>query len=170
MKKIQNWNVRYFKQMKNKKAQMKIQEMAFVLIALFLLFSMAFIFYVKLKSSSLERTSYELKQSKALSILDKVVAMPELSCSKSLGKESLCIDEDKLKAMNTIELNGYKELWRGIKEIKIKKIYPADEEFIVHSSEIKDYESYSSFTRICKQRYENTAFYQCSIGIVLISI
>ena len=39
---------------KNKIAQMKIQEMAFVLIALFLLFSMAFIFSIKIKSSDLE--------------------------------------------------------------------------------------------------------------------
>ena len=154
--------------MKSKKAQMKIQEMAFVLIALFLLFSMVFIFYLKIKSSDLDKTSYELKQNKALSTLGQISNMPEFSCSSALGKDSLCMDEDKLNVMEGRE--EYKGLFKGIKELKIKKIYPSEEEFQIYYSEKQDYESYAAFASICKQRYDNTGFYQCSIGIIYLSV
>ena len=153
---------------KSKKSQMKIQEMAFVLIALFLLFSMVFLFYIKLKSSDIDRTSYELKQNNALSMLGKIAAMPEFSCSSALGKDSLCMDEDKLRVMQ--DRKDYETLFKGIKEIKISKIYPSVEEFVIYSSNKEDYESYGAFTSICKQRYDNTGFYQCSMGVIHLSI
>ena len=154
---------------KNKIAQMKIQEMAFVLIALFLLFSMTFIFYLKIKSSDIEKTSYELRQNKALSILDKIAAMPELGCSSDIDKGSLCLDEDKLLAMQGFQ-EEYKVLFKGLKELKVKKIYPSSEEYVLYSSGNNDYESYSAFISLCKRKYDNTAWYQCSIGLVSVSI
>lgn len=155
------------------KSQMKIQEMAFVLIALMLLFSMVFIFYIKLKSSDIEETSYGLKQNKALSLLDRITSMPELSCSAVLGADSLCIDQDKLEIMQTNNFQEeYRDFWQNVKEIKIKKVYPDEDSFVIFSSAKPGFvnESYSSFTRICSQKYDNTGWYECSIGVVSITI
>ena len=55
-----------------KKAQMKVQEIAFVLVGLILLFSMVFIFYIKLQSPRLEQTMYEVEQERAKTLLEKL--------------------------------------------------------------------------------------------------
>ncbi len=155
-----------------KKAQMKIQEMAFVLVGLVLLFAFIFIIYIKLQSTGIEKETTELKQSHALSLLDRVIAMPELRCSAGFGAESLCIDKDKLDSMSKSEFKDkYKTLWKGVKEIKIKEIYPeSGQEYVIFSDEKQDYTEYSAFTRICKDKYEGVGWQQCSIGIVMVSV
>jgi len=165
---------------RSKKAQVKIQETAFVLLAIVLLFSLAFIFYFRIHSSRLAKEAAELQQQRAVSLLDKVAAMPELRCSMSLGfttvKEVLCIDEDKLESMTEDPfIEDYKNIWRGLLEVKITEIYPTSgKEFVLYSSEKRKEEegnrTYSTFVPLCKMEYDGDGWYKCTVGMISISI
>ncbi len=166
----------------HKKAQVKIQETAFVLLAIVLLFSLVLIFYFRIHSSRLAKEAAELQQQRALSLLDKVAAMPELRCSMSLGfttvKEVLCIDEDKLESMTDPIgpfIEDYKNIWKGLLEVKITEIYPTSgKEFVLYSSEKRKEEegnrTYSTFVPLFKMEYNEVGWYNCTVGMISISI
>lgn len=166
------------KESKDKRAQIKIQETAFVLLAIVLLFSLAFMFYFRLHSSKLAKEAAELQQQQAVSLLDKVVAMPELRCSASLGfiTEVLCIDEDKLESMKEEPfIKDYKSVWKGLLEVKVVEIYPTSEkEFVLYSREKKKGEegnrTYSTFAPLCKMEHNGVGWYKCSVGMISITI
>lgn len=164
---------------KNKKAQMKIQETAFVLLAIVLLFSLVFMFYLRLHSSKLAKEAAELQQKQAISLLNKVAAMPELRCSESLSSdfatEVLCIDEDKLESMTESFTEDYKNMWKGLREAKIVEIYPASEikkEFVLYkgSGKEKEYRTYSTFVPLCKMEHNGVGWYRCNVGMISITI
>jgi hypothetical protein len=159
---------------KSKKAQVKIQETAFVLLALMILFSLAFIFYFRLQASSLAEKGEELRQKQAISLLDKITAMPELRCSTSLGRatESLCVDKDKVRIFTSSDSafkENYEDIWKGLKNIRIMQIYPQEEEFnLYYKSEGN--ETYSTFISLCHEEYNGIGWHKCSIGMILVSI
>ena len=163
---------------RSKKAQVKIQETAFVLLAVVLLFSLAFIFYFRIHSSTLAKEAAEIEQNRAVSLLDKVAAIPELRCSMSLGfaTETLCVDEDKLESMTEEPfIEDYKNIWKGLLEVKIMEIYPTSgKEFVLYSSEKKKEEegnrTYSTFVPLCKMEYNGGGWLKCSVGMISISI
>ena len=158
----------------NKKSQIKIQETAFVLLALVILFSLAFMFYFRMQATSLTKKSEELREEWAISLLDKITGLPELRCSTSLGRatESLCVDKDKLRIFTNPNLNfteNYNKLWSGLKNVRIIQIYPEGEEFqIYYQSEGN--ETYSTFISLCHEEYNGIGWHKCSIGMVLVAI
>lgn len=157
--------------MKNKQGQMKIQEIAFVLIALMLLFSMIFIFYVRLQSADIEKKTAELRQKQALTLLDKVIAMPELRCSAGFGSEGLCIDKYKAEIMAKQEFrNSYEGLFKGVKEVRIKEIYPAGNEYVIFTKDYEGYEEYTAFTRVCEEIYEGGNTQKCILAKVSVLV
>jgi hypothetical protein len=115
--------------MKNKKAQMKIQQMAFMLIAVTLFFVFAGLFFAMIVFSDIRKTADILEERDALLLVSKLANSPEFACGNAFGSFRInCIDSDKAMALkNNIEL--YKDLkgnfW-GIEGIEIKKIYPAN--------------------------------------------
>lgn len=159
-----------------KKAQIKIQETAFVLLAIVLLFSLAFMFYFRLHSFKLAKEAAEIEQQRAVSLLDKIAAMPELRCSMSLGfaTEVLCVDEDKLKSMTEETFKkDYKNMWKGLLGAKIVEIYPTSgREFVLYEEREgeEDYRTYSTFVPLCKMEHNGVGWLKCSVGMISISI
>lgn len=121
------------RKMRNKKAQMKIQQMAFMLIAVTLFFVFAGLFFAMIVFSDIRETAEELEQRDALLLVSKLANSPEFACGNAFGSfRTNCIDADKAMALkNNIE--KYEDLrgnfW-GIDGIEIRKIYPADYEEI----------------------------------------
>ena len=151
-----------------KKGQMKIQETAFVLLGLAVLFAMVFLFFIRFQSSNLERAAEDVKQRQAISILEKISAMPELRCSY-YGIEKLCIDEDKVRIFQPLANSSlYVKQWTGMQKISIKKIWPTEEEWKIYEKGRGNF-TYSTFINVCKQKYEIISSWVCSLGLMEIS-
>lgn len=144
------------------KGQLKIQEMAFVLLAIVLLGFLAFIFYARLQSESLQASAEDIKEATAVSLRDKIAAMPELKCA-----EATCIDKDKAKMLKDYDVSG---MFQGIVEAKIIQLYPSEESIVLYS-EGQGEVSYSTFINLCEQKNIAGIFdYECGLGILEVSI
>ena len=103
--------------MKMKKGQMKIQEMAFVLLAIILFFAMVTLVYFSIRLSSLrEDVSFQREQS-ARDLTRKLSDIPEFSWAECSG----CIDSDKVFALK--DRPSYKNFW-DMDYLMVEKVYP----------------------------------------------
>lgn len=168
------------KNKKNKKGQLKIQEMAFVLLAVVFLFALIFLFYVQFQTKAFSDQARILREERTIALLEHVSAMPELGCSGL--DETICIDQDKLEVFHDNEAiqKNYEKLWKSafILKIIVKPVYPVNDngdngennkEFIVYKSDktIESAETYSTFIPLCKSA--NTGKASCGIGRILIT-
>jgi len=119
--------------MKNKKAQMKIQQMAFMLIAVTLFFVFAGLFFAMIVFSDIRRAAEGLEERDALLLVSKLANSPEFACGNAFGSfRTSCIDSDKAMALksNTEKYEDFRGNFWGVEGIEIRKIYPADNEGI----------------------------------------
>lgn len=168
--------------MKTKKAQMEIQEMAFVLLAVVILGAILFLIYARMQSSSIVEQASEIQEKKALSQIAIISSMPELSCSQSFspafgaGQIAICIDEDKLIEFKKIS-SKYK--WQGLSKIQIQRIYPAGTGECIEGNFVerncatytildtgKANTTISSFASLCRQEKD---YLNCQIAKILVS-
>ena len=145
------------------KAQVKVQEMAFVLLALALLAMIAFIFFIRFQSGNIEKAGEEVKRKAAISLLEKIATMQEISCQKS----DLCIDEDKLIWIDykKIKLDS---MFQGIKNAKVVRLYPKGKDLIIYDSGAGN-QSYSTFVNLCWQEKVGMAIeWRCGIAMLVL--
>src|SRR4030042_5145835 len=88
---------------KNKKGQMKIQQMAFMLMAITLFFVLVGIFVLVIRFSGLKDTAKQLEEENAMLLVSKLANSPEFSCENAFGALSNCIDADKIMALGSRE-------------------------------------------------------------------
>ncbi len=157
--------------MVNKTGDMKIMQMSFMLLFVFIFFTLVGLFFIIFYSKDI-KTSYENKQIElAIASLETIANMPELNCDSS---RSYCLDEDKLYsfASNT---DRYKDFW-PVAYIKVRKLYPTQsQEIRCPAANCTYYEIYNSvqdsvigrdiYVSICKQvKDSGLTFEECSIG------
>jgi len=112
---------------KNKKAQMKIQQMVFMLIAVTLFFVLVGLFFIMVVFSGAKESAALLEERDALLLVSKLANSPEFSCGEAFGNVKInCIDSDKAMALKS-NINRYSNFW-GVDGIKIKKIYPEEDD------------------------------------------
>ncbi len=110
---------------KNKKAQMKLQQMVFMLIAVTLFFVLVGLFFILVVFSGTKESAALLEEKNALLLVSKLANSPEFSCGDLFGgSKTNCIDGDKAMALKS-NIDRYSNFW-GVDGIKIKKIYPED--------------------------------------------
>ena len=160
----------------NKKSQLKIQEMAFMLVAVVFFFILVGLFAFTLFYFNLYEASNKISESRTLSALVSLTDTPELSCPTS---KSNCIDEDKL--ISLVGNENYENFWpfsslRIIKQSAFKKTsdkmipctlanYPDCEEFLIYDKKVENEKSISTYIAICRKEYENTYSYEkCEIA------
>lgn len=115
--------------MKSIKAQMKIQQMSFMLIAVFIFFALVGIFILTIKSSGLKDSATRLQEENALLLVSKLANSPEFSCELAFGSEKTdCIDVDKVMMLKE-NIEKYSDFW-GISNIEIRRIYPKNRNII----------------------------------------
>jgi hypothetical protein len=106
-----------------KKAQMKIQQMSFLLIAVFLFFALVGMVVVTVMMSDIKNSATDLREQNAKLLASKIANSPEFSCGYVYGdKKSDCIDEDKVMVLKD-NIDKYKNFW-GVSSIEIRRIYP----------------------------------------------
>jgi hypothetical protein len=101
----------------NKKGQTKIQEMAFVLIAIIIFFAMVALVYFSIRLSSLREDVTIQREQAALETVRKLADIPEFSWAGC----SNCIDMDKVVMLKGRD--SYKNFWE-LDYLAIERIYP----------------------------------------------
>ncbi|HEA46719.1 MAG TPA: hypothetical protein ENH99_02965 [Candidatus Pacearchaeota archaeon] len=108
---------------KNRNGQMKIQQMAFMLIAVTILFTLVGLFIIKIVFSGVQESAESLRERDALLLVSKMANSPEFSCGKSLGDSRVnCVDMDKAMALSG-NIGKYSDFW-GVEGIEIRRIFP----------------------------------------------
>lgn len=160
---------------KNKKAQMKIQEMSFMLLALVLFFIIVGLFWLNLSSAGLKRGFAELQEQKTISTMVRLADSPELGCGSG---ERLCIDMDKVLAMKNNP--SFEKYWE-IDGLVIKRIYPYSNKTVECSfgsygacntftlkQPSADSSAVSSFVSLCRKESQSGYWYdKCELGLLL---
>ena len=155
-----------------KKAQLKIQQMAFMIIAVFLFFIMAGLIFLSYQSQMLKNDYDRLQKDQAISSLQILTNMPELTCSY------LCLDEDKLEIMLK---KDYSQIW-PVASVEVYKIYPVQTRqvkcpgtncnyYSVYDSNQQNIKKYSTYISLCKKVNElEYAYSKCEIGKLLVGV
>ena len=162
------------------KGQLKIQEMAFMLVAVFLFFVLVGLFALSVLYSNMHKTAVEIQEQTAFSIINNLAESAEFSC----GKPN-CIDGDKIVGM--IRNEDYKLFWptfsslRVIRQMGFNKnendliecnlaTYPNCDVYVVFDREI-DETTQKSFVALCRLEKENSITYKkCELAKLEIGV
>ncbi len=156
------------------KGQLKIQEMAFMLLAVVIFFAIAGMFFLVIMYNDLVKSANLLEKEKAISTAISIANTPEFSCG-----EALCIDADKLLVMQNRQ--DYEDFW-PVASIVVTKVssdketiecseknYPSCNYFKVYDRGIKNIEVVETFVSLCGKDKANEYIYnKCELGRVLV--
>lgn len=166
--------------MVNKAGQMRIQQMAFMLMAVTLFFILVGIFVLVMRFSGLKEASKTLESENAMLLVSKLANSPEFSCENAFGALSNCIDADKVMALsNRGEYKGF----FGVAKIEIRKIYPDngnkvcnDENYEicglikVLERNVKTLPSSSNFVSLCRKEVQGELTYdKCEMAKLIVT-
>ena len=157
----------------NKKAQLKIQQMVFMILAITIFFILAGLFFLAVKVTNLERDAQELAQDKAIGLVNKISSNPELTFEGVPNS----IDADKLMILKDSKVYGN---FFGVDGIIVQKIYPKSKETectrenypdcnkikLFTNNEVTPTQSFVSWCR--KKTIEGNAYDECSLAILMI--
>jgi hypothetical protein len=109
--------------MVNKEAQMKIQQMSFMLLGVFLFFGLVGMIILTVKFSDMKQSATDLEEQNAILLVTKLANSPEFACGETFGTQKTdCIDEDKVMMLRE-NIGKYADFW-GVSNIEIRRIYP----------------------------------------------
>lgn len=165
--------------MVNKKGQLKIQQMIFMLLAVTLFFVMIGMIFLVISTSDLRREANLLEEKEALLLVTKLANSPEFSCGDSVdNRKTHCVDLDKLMILQ--QFPEYEEFW-GIDNIQVRKIYPVGDEDVFCKDSYPDCNVFrmfdrnltadrSNFVTVChKELREGVARDRCELGLLMVS-
>jgi hypothetical protein len=172
-----NENQDFLKPNLSKKSQLKIQEMAFMLVAVVFFFILVGLFALSIFYVNLYDDANKLKQDRTLSAMTNLADTPELSCATS---KSNCIDADKL--ISLVGNEAYERFWpysslevvrsRAFKKSSDEMIEcnlanyqacdpgsatqnidcnPSCDKFIVYDKEVRNERKISSYVALCRK-------------------
>ena len=162
-----------------KNAQMQIQQMSFMLIAVFIFFALVGMFFLRVQMGGIKSSSAELQRDQAISSLQVVADMPELNFD---SKETMTLDADKLLIMSGGFGKKYESFW-PVASIEVVKVYPLATTFIecpaancnyynIYNNSQVSSKKVSTFVSICKKERESGSVYdnRCNIGKLIIGV
>ena len=155
-----------------RKGQMKIQQMAFMIVAVFFFFVLVGLFFLGVSLKDVRGSAAQLQRDQAISSLGVIADMPELNWDSS---KSMMVDEDKLRIMSGGFGTSYGEFW-PVASVGVYKIYPTFGEvkkcpgvgcnfYEVYDNGQSDVKVYSTYVSICSRLRESGSVYdKCEIG------
>jgi len=168
----------------NNKAQLKIQQMVFLLLAITLFFILVGLFFIGFKVATLQKDVVELKKDRAVGLVEKISGNPEFVFD---GKSN-AIDADKLMILKNeqeyifLEDGRRKTLW-GVNGVIVRKLYPSDLSLnpvectqetypncdIIKIFTTKSSTPISSFVSLCtKKRFQGVNYDHCELAELMI--
>lgn len=155
---------------RNKKAQMKIQQMTFMLVAVVLFFALVGLAFLSIRIYNIKKMASSLEEENAMLLVSKLADSPEFSCGNSFeGSRISCIDEDKIMALKQ-RIGKYSDFW-GVVKIEIRRVYPNEGVIEIFSkSGVKTLPDVSNFVALCrKEESEAGAYNKCELAKLIIS-
>src|SRR3989338_4817600 len=167
--------------MVNKKSQMKIQQMAFMLIAIMIFFALVGLIILTVGFSGLKEKATALQEENANLLVSKLANSPEFSCGQVFESKENCIDLDKVFVLKD-NINKYKNFW-GVSGIEIIKIYPENKNLICTSANYPACDilklvsdkttgiSVENFVSLCRKEYDletSIVYDKCELGKILV--
>jgi hypothetical protein len=157
-----------------RRGQLKIQEMAFVLVAIVIFFVMVGLVLVSIRVQNLKESAGDLRVEDANQLVKNLASSPEFSWED--GSCSNCIDLDKAFVLKNRK--GYEDFW-DLDYLVIEKIYPFEEGECL-SRNYPDCKSISivegnlgnpssAFISLCRRDFEETGYVRCELGKVYAS-
>jgi hypothetical protein len=167
--------------LKNCRAQMKIQQMIFMILAVVFFFILVGLFFLSFGMSKLKESSVALEEENSMLLVSKLANSPEFSCGDSFGTSMInCIDFDKLMALKENAL-AYSAFW-GVAKIEIRKIYPESEAVCQESNypncgilkildkDVKTLPYSFNFVSLCRKEASETEIYnKCELARLMVA-
>lgn len=154
------------------KSQLKIQQMAFMLMAVFIFFVLAGMFYILAQSTDFKKQAEISARDRAVKLADTLASSPELTCG------SYCVDADR--AMVLVNNAEYKSFWqiaslkiRILKNESIDKIctesnYPDCNMIQIYRTDSGE-TTVDSFVSVCSRVKEGEyVYYKCELGKLIV--
>lgn len=168
--------------MKNKKAQMKIQQMTFMLIAVVLFFVLVGLIVIVFQIGGLKESANQLEEKNAMLLVGQLANSPEFSCGEAFGSKNNCVDEDKLMVLK--DNQKYADFWQ-VAGIEIIKIYPNEQDgevectaenypdcnkITIISKDVNKGPYQSTFVSLCRKEILDEKLYdKCEMAKLLVS-
>ena len=151
----------------SRKAQMKIQQTAFMLLTITLFFVLVGIFVLVFRFSGLKESATLLEERNAILLVSKLANSPEFACGDAFGTTKVsCIDEDKALALKN-NIGDYSGFW-GVSSIEIIKIYPEVQSIKIYSEGSVGY-TVSNFVALCKKAQSSERIYnKCELAKIIV--
>lgn len=158
-----------------KKSQLNIQEMAFMLVALIIFFALVALFALSILYKNIVESANQIAEEKSFAAIENLAGTAEFICANNKPN---CVDEDKVMALkgkkyydgfwDFSSLSIIKSSGLGKKEEDLIKCemgnYPNCDIIEIYDKNIKDI-SKSSFVALCRREYENNYPYEkCEIA------
>ncbi len=158
----------------SKKGQVKMQQMAFVLVAIIIFFALVALIYLSIALGGFEKTAGELKNKEAKELVKKLAGSAELSIEGC----SNCVDFDK--AIILKERDSYKGFW-NLGYFAIEITYPespatecnkanydeCNKITLIDNAEMGNVNS--AFVSVCRIENSKGAYRKCGIGKIYAS-
>ena len=161
----------------NNKGQFKIQQMAFMIVFVFIFFVLVGLFFLQMNISNIRSSAAQLEREQTVMALLSWAELPELSCS---DHRSGCVDEDKLLALSEQNINRlYLSFW-PVASIRVYKINtnlteevrcPASNcnYYNVFDSGQQQMQSQGTYVSLCRtSRRDNQVYRDCEMAILSI--
>jgi hypothetical protein len=169
----------------NTKAQLRIQEMAFMLVGVFLFFGLVGLIVMGVVYSSLYNEANKLAEQKTFGAMVALADSPEFSCVSS---KSNCIDGDK--AISLKNKSAYIKFW-PFSSLRIitrhsafslsysdmiectKANYPDCDVITIYDKEVAGEIASSNFVAFCRKEYQDfgnlqgRSYDNCEIGMIV---
>jgi hypothetical protein len=173
----------------NRKGQLKIQQMAFVLIAITIFFVMVGLLFLVIQGAGLRGKFSEIQEENAKALVVRLANSPELSCGSAFDEsKSNCVDADKAMIFNLDSTQeNYKRFWK-VAEIEVLKTYERQKETgreiectfgnYPNCNQIKIYKRelpedsvagpfISNYVSLCRQeQFEGKTYPKCEIALL----
>ena len=161
--------------------QLKIQQMAFMLMAVTLFFALAGMFVLIITFSGVKESAKEVREKNAILLAAKLANSPEFSCGNAFGGGKInCIDADKVMMLKEKMMVKYVEFW-GVSNIEIRKIYPNNDGKECNAGTYPNCDvikiekgiitsEYSNFVSLCRKESDGSKSYdKCEIAKLTVS-
>src|SRR3990172_1188529 len=158
---------------------MKIQQMAFMLIAVTLFLILAGLFIIVIRFSGVRESAEALDEKNTLLLVSKLADSPEFACGNIFGEPmSNCIDTDKVMALKR-RLGDYDGFW-GVDGIEIHKIYPVgtNEECTLDNYpecgkitllDAEEGTGKENFVSLCRKESGDFIYNKCELGRIIVT-
>lgn len=161
--------------MKTKKSQLRIQEMAFMLVAVILFFVLVGLFAFSIFYYNLQKSARQIGEQRTLTSITNLADSPEFSCGKSKVN---CVDFDKAMALmgnknyenfwpfsslEIVKLSAFNKNEKDMKKCNLEN-YPDCERLVIYDKKSLEESTIASFIALCRNEFENNNYQRCEIA------